>query len=132
MRNGRVRGFSPSIMTSTHAVIDAASDAVPAEGLVIGNVFENPELAERFGLEAPEEPEAEAEPDYGARLGYRRGRSDLDGYVTMPQAMLARPRRQSRAAVRRMRGDPGVFVSSSAGALFVDTDGRRVQHGDDF
>lgn len=132
------------MMTATHA-IDVSSDdgGGAAAGLVIGNVFRDPELAERFGLsvdDGAEELEGELEElgaddeeegeegDYGARLGYR-SRSGLNGYVTMPAAMTYRPRSQSRAAVRRMRGDPGSFVS---GALFVDTDGRRVQHGDDF
>lgn len=41
----------------------------------------------------------------------------------------------SKAALRRQTGDPKWFMSSAAppaGALFIDTDGRRVQDGDDF
>lgn len=48
---------------------------------------------------------------------------------------LPDPPVRSRAARRRGTGNPTWFMSStgpSAGALFVDTDGRRVQDGDDF
>lgn len=133
----RSRGISTAISTSTST---ALMDAADASGLqVIGNVFDDPELAEQFGidLEDPEGLDDEEPPeDYGAELGYR-GR--LNGYVSMPAAMAARSaNRWSRAAAGRMRGDPGYFISSAAGAddgsgaLFIDTDGRRVQHGDDF
>lgn len=41
----------------------------------------------------------------------------------------------SRAAARRATGDPRYFMgggSTGSGALFVDTDGHRIQDGDDF
>lgn len=45
------------------------------------------------------------------------------------------PNVRSRATMRRNTGNPIWFMSSvapQAGALFVDTDGRRIQDGDDF
>ena len=46
-----------------------------------------------------------------------------------------RSMRPSRAVARRNTGDPKWFMSSAApptGALFIDTDGLRIQDGDDF
>lgn len=42
---------------------------------------------------------------------------------------------RSQAALNRMTGHPKWFMSSqgpASGALFIDTDGRRIQDGDDF
>ena len=133
MRRSSAAGtISIPLITST-STYDTSTQG--ARGRVyLGNVFEDPDLADRFGIDLEpdlegEDPEGE---DYGAHLGYRGGRSGLNGYVTMPTAMQARPRRQSWAAAARMAGDPDVFLSSpGAGALFIDTDGLRVQHGDD-
>lgn len=50
--------------------------------------------------------------------------------------MFERPRmRPSVAVARRNTGDPKWFMSApspNVGALFVDTDGLRIQDGDDF
>jgi hypothetical protein len=65
------------------------------------------------------------------------GRLMEDGRFDWTRRRFARrlPSTVSRAALRRASGDPKWFMSSvapSTGALFIDTDGRRVQDGDDF
>ena len=145
MRRSSAAGtISIPLITSTSTYTYDTSTQGARGRVYLGNVFEDPDLADRFGIdlepdlegedpegEDPEGEDPEGE-DYGAHLGYRGGRSGLNGYVNMPTAMQARPRRQSWAAAARMAGDPDVFLSSpGAGALFIDTDGLRVQHGDD-
>lgn len=139
MRRG-VRGFGSSLITSTSTTFGADG----SDGLqVIGNVFENPDLAAELGIDPEDldefsdlDEEIDDEEELDA-LEFPTPR----GYTPLPHAMRNRPRGQSRAAAGRMRGDPAYFISSpagggvsgvSSGALFVDTDGRRVQHGDDF
>lgn len=130
--------ISIPLITST-STYDTSTQG--SRGIYLGNVYDDPDLLERFGLaeggedDLEDEDEDDEEEDYSRRVGYRPGRSGLDGYVTMPSAMLSQPRRQSRAAAARMTGDPSAFLSSpgagGVGALFIDTDGLRVQHGDD-
>lgn len=154
MKIGNVRDLGSlgvHIINSTHAVdvTDNSTfgpnlDGDPVSGMLrIGNMYDD----------APEDIVEDKDPDdleidkgtipgvdWSEYLGYRDPEYGRDGFVSMPLAMLGqRPRYGSNVMLRRMRGDPGVFISSpagggSVGAMddedldFVDTDGFTVRY----
>lgn len=149
-------GFDAAIHNAAHAVdvtdnLSAFGGAEPEFGEVDALQEESGFLTDR----AMRDPPDSLLYDRNELTGYRN--APPGAYVTMPQAMLPHMRsRPSRAAINRMSANPAYFASSpgagalgstpqgeitgplgeepwyeGAGAVFIDTDGRRVQVGSD-
>lgn len=143
VRIGRLVGSasSPSFVSSNFAV---PGQDYPIEGVVLGNVDKLPP-----GALSAEDADAFVG-DEGTlvdEINEMQEEVARKPYVSFTRRAFQRrlPARLSRAALKRATGEPKYFMSSAApptggldgildasGALFIDTDGFRVQDGDDF
>lgn len=143
VRIGRLVGStsSPSFVSSNFAV---PGQDYPIEGVVLGNVNVSSEEVSPGELSA-EDADAFVGDDDALVDEINEMQDEIDNrpYVSFTRRAFQRrlPARISRAALKRATGEPKYFMSSAApptggldtsGALLIDTDGFRVQDGDDF